>query len=340
MEDGLQSWCEQHFADKRHLVVRSLRALTGGWENEVYAFDLEYGDTADRRTQPLILRIYPGDYAEMKARREFDAMRKLHKAAYPVPYVHSLEVSGSPFGKPFLIMERIEGELLRDRMVALPETDRAHLRANFCRLLVYLHQLDWRPFEHDDMEYDESNPYYFVDRYITGEREVLEEWGLPGFRPVLEWLDARRDQVPCAQAAVVHGDFHSGNVLVGASGAMVVIDWTGCNVSDPRLDLAKTLVFVRAYGTEERRQLYAREYERLSGKELRRIEWFEALACSLRLRDIVIALSKGPGKLGWRPEIADTVKKHMAGNLQTYEFLRERTGLRVPEVESVLGATL
>jgi aminoglycoside phosphotransferase (APT) family kinase protein len=203
-------------------------------------------------------------------------------------------------------------------------------------VLVELHELDWRPFEDEGTSYDASEPYFFVDKYLAGEREVLEEWDLPGFLPVLAWLEKRRDEVPCFKPVVIHGDFHAGNLLVCGDGSMVVLDWTGCQISDVRLDLARTLLFIRVYGSEERRMLYLTEYERLAGGKLQHLEWFEALGCSLRLRDVVIALSKGPEKLGWRPDVGSTVMEQMAGNRQTYEFLLERTGVRVPEVEDLL----
>lgn len=321
MQDGLEAYCARRFPEKQQLQVNDFRSVTGGWENEVYAFDLEYGPPEDRRTDPLILRVYPGDYADLKSHREFHAMRKLHTAGYPVPYVHILESSDSPFGKPFLIMERVEGQLMRARMSALAEADRGELRTQFCRLLVQLHNLDWRPFQEKGTSYEAQGPYAFVDKYLTGEREVVEEWHLPGFLPTLTWLEKRRGEVPCIKPAVIHGDFHAGNLLIRHDGSVVVLDWTGCQVGDPRLDLARTLLFIRAYGSEERRKHYVAEYERLAGEQMQQLEWFEALACLLRLRDVVIALSKGPAKLGWRPDVGSTVRQHMAGNRQTYEFL-------------------
>jgi len=336
MQDGLEAYCRRRFPEKGQLQVKDFRSLTGGWENEVYAFDLEYGPPEDRRSDQLILRVYPGDHADFKSQREFHAMRKLHTAGYPVPYVHILEKSDSPFSKPFLIMDWVEGQLLSVRMSTLPEAERAALRTRFCQLLVRLHHLDWRPFQEEGTNYEADKPYFFVDKYLAGEQEVLEEWGLPGFAPVLAWLGERRDDVPCLGPAVTHGDFHAGNLLLRDDGSVIVIDWTGCRVSDARLDLARTLLFIRAYGSEDRRMLYLAEYERLAGAQLQQLEWFEALACSLRLRDVVIALSNGPEKLGWRPDIASTVRAQIAGNRETYEFLRELTGVRVPEVETLL----
>ena len=36
-------------------------------------------------------------------------MHKLYQAGYPVPQVLHLEQETSPFGKPFVIMERVDG---------------------------------------------------------------------------------------------------------------------------------------------------------------------------------------------------------------------------------------
>src|SRR4051794_13945398 len=104
-------------------------------------------------------------------------------------------------------------------------------------------------------------------------------------------------KVPCVKLAVTHGDFHAGNLLICGDASLIVIDWTGCHVSDARFDVARTLLVIRAYGSEERRKLYLAEYERLAGEKLQHLDWFAALACSLRLRDVAIALSKGPEKL-------------------------------------------
>jgi len=214
MQHDLEAYCRGRFPQKRQSQVKDLRRLPGGWENDVYAFDLEYGEDEDRRMDRLVLRIYPGDYADVKSYREFHAMTKLYTAGYPVPYVHILETGDSPFGKPFLIMDRVDGQLLRARMSSLPEAERTELRTEFCRLFVQLHRLDWRPFQDETTGHEATGPYFFVDKYLAGEREVVEEWGMPGFLPVLAWLQERRHEVPCVKPAVTHGDFHADNVLI------------------------------------------------------------------------------------------------------------------------------
>jgi len=232
----------------------------------------------------------------------------------------------------------LKGDLLYALIYELPEEEKARLRTRFFQLFVDLHSLDWRQFREDGDCFEEQAPYAFVDKYPVEEREVLEESGLVGFLPALSWLEERRDNVPCVRPAVMHGDFHMSNVLVREDGSMVVLDWTGCQVSDPRLDLALALVLISAYGTEERRRFYLREYERMAGTQISNIEWFEVLACVWRLRAITMALAQGPGKLGWRADVESTILQNKTIIRNIYDFLVERTSARVPEVESLLAS--
>jgi hypothetical protein len=47
--------------------------------------------------------------------------------------------------------------------------------------------------------HEATGPYFFVDKYLAGEREVVEEWGMPGFLPVLAWLQEDVIEVPCVK---------------------------------------------------------------------------------------------------------------------------------------------
>ena len=191
MQDDLEAYCRRRFPEKGQLQVKDFRSLTGGWENEVYAFDLEYGPPEDRQSDQLILRVYPGDHADFKSQREFHAMRKLHTAGYPVPYVHILEKSDSPFSKPFLIMDWVEGQLLSVRMSTLPEAERAALRTRFCQLLVRLHHLDWRPFKEEGTNYEADNRTSSSISIWRASRRYSRSGASPVSRPC--WPGSGRD---------------------------------------------------------------------------------------------------------------------------------------------------
>jgi len=79
--------------------------------------DLEYGQA---RRDGLILRLYPGADAREKSAREHRSLRLLRKAGYPVPETFLLRIDDSPFGKPVVIMERVDGEDLWPRLFRAP----------------------------------------------------------------------------------------------------------------------------------------------------------------------------------------------------------------------------
>ena len=89
--------------------------------------------------QRMVLRVFSGDNAGRKARKEFNLMRRLHEVTYPVPEVYSHEETGDTLGKPFILMERIMGKTLdvlieqkRDK-----KTDKlTGLSGNYIRVLL------------------------------------------------------------------------------------------------------------------------------------------------------------------------------------------------------------
>ncbi|NIV28675.1 MAG: phosphotransferase [Anaerolineae bacterium] len=133
MQNRLQTYCERAFPAKQGVRVSDLTSISAGWESDIYSFDIEHGSAEERQREALILRVYPGDDAHEKSAREFHGMSQLHKAGYPVPQVLVLErenfpfdaAQGRPFGKPFVIMERIKSEMLWPLLCcsAQPERD-------------------------------------------------------------------------------------------------------------------------------------------------------------------------------------------------------------------------
>ena len=110
-----------------------------GWETEIYSFDIEYWLAAQVRRKGLVVRLYPGDGASAKAAHEFRGMRQLYDSGYPVPRVLALEGDGSPLGRPFILMERIDGEILWPLLMNSTGGHQQQLLTLFCELFVRLH---------------------------------------------------------------------------------------------------------------------------------------------------------------------------------------------------------
>ena len=340
IQHRLQTYCANAFPGKRDLRVTGLNNISSGWESDVYAFVLEHGRAGEREREDLVLRVYPGDDARVKSAREFRGMRWLHRAGYPVPEVLALENDDSPFGRPFVIMERIEGQLLWSLMFRGER--QKELMTLFCKLLVGLHTLEWRPVVDDASRYasryDTGDPYTFVDRVLDSGRSTLARYPQSGFAPILEWLEVRRDQAPCPRPSFVHLDFHPENVLLRDDGTAVVIDWTQVDISDPRFDLAWTLLLVSTYEDIKWRDVILDEYERLAGSRVEQIEYFDVYVCVKRLFSVMVSLSEGAETMGMRPEAIAKMRQQMGATQKVYDLLLERTGIAIPEVEKVLAS--
>ena len=338
VQSRLQAYYARAFPARQGVQVSDLARISAGWESDMYSFTVEYGPAGERRREELILRIYPGSDAHDKSAREFHGMSQLHRVGYPVPQVLILERENSPFGKPFVIMERIEGQVLWPLLSSSPKEKQRELLTLFCELFVQLHTLDWPPFERDMARYDTGDPYTFVDHQQREWRLALTDFPQSGFLPVLEWLEARREQVPCLRPAPIHWDYHPGNVLLRDDGSAVVVDWTQVEISDPRFDLAWTLLLMGSNESVEWREFILREYERLAGAQVEQLEYFDVAACTKRLASVYFSLSLGPEKLGMRPDAVAMMKQHMEAHQKVYDLLLERTGIRIAEVERLLAS--
>ena len=338
MQSHLQAYYARVFPARQGVRVSDLTSISAGWESEIYSFTVEYGPAGGRRCEELILRIYPGDDAHDKSAHEFQGMSQLSKAGYPVPQVLVLECENSPFGRPFVIMERIEGQILWPLLFHSPQEKQQELLTLFCELFVQLHTLEWGPFVRDVARYDTGDPYTFVDRELSRWRGFFTRFPKPDFFPVLEWLEARRGEVPCLRPSPIHWDYHPGNVLLRDDGSAVVIDWTQFDVSDSRFDLAWTLLLVSSYEGPQWREPILREYERLTGARVEQIAYFDAAACFKRLYSIALSISDGAEKLGMRPGAEAEMKRQGGAIQRIYDLLLERTGIRVAEVERLLAS--
>lgn len=336
VQNRLLTYCAQAFPDWQVTEVSGVTDISTGWESELYSFVLECGPPANRRREALILRLYPGDGGAAKAAHEFHSLRRLRRAGYPVPEALALEREDAPFGRPFILIEKIDGEVMWPLMSRSSVEAQEALLTLFCKLFVQLHALDWRAFADDADRDSAGDRHLFVDRWLRVARDTLDRSPHADFLPAVAWLEGQRDALACDRASPVHQDFHPNNVLVRPDGSAVVIDWTGFAVSDARFDLAWTLVLAHAYAGAEMRDRILREYERLTGAAVRQVECFEVCACARRLYDIAVSLSDGAERQGMRPEAVAAMKRQRGATERVYDMLTARAGIRIKSIEVLL----
>ncbi|MBT9176840.1 MAG: hypothetical protein DDT20_01162 [Firmicutes bacterium] len=214
------------------LAVLNMLNLNDGWECEVYSFELRFMDKGLRQSRPMILRMYTGQEVPLlgsKAMREFNTLRQLSCAGFPVPQVYLLECDQVHLGSPFIIMEKIEGERLDHLCAAGSPAEREKLFGEMCELFVSLHNLHWRCFEEQELEAPQA-----VQREIERHRELAIYAQAEYTLPALAWLEERASTVAEGALALAYWDYHSSNIIIDSDGNAYVFDWAGAYVTDHR----------------------------------------------------------------------------------------------------------
>ncbi len=313
VQTRLMKWFDEKDHEKKDIIVSNIESISEGWESEIYSFHILYnGNLHD----DLILRVYPGDFASEKASKEFHGMKKLHSIGFPVPKVFALEHDVSFFGRPFVLMEKINGKLIQQVFNESSSEKQKELLTLFCSTFVWLHKINWKNFVEDPSLYKTDDPYSFISNELTRAYETAKYFDLLSIaQPVLEWLDDRKLSVPCEKLSIVHGDYHPNNIILTNDNTAYVIDWTNINIADYRTDLAWTLLLTSSYGNPEAYTMVLNEYESISGKKVKGIDYFIVFAIARRLFSIIVSIKLGPSKLGMRPGAEKMIKS----NIKTYK---------------------
>lgn len=212
--------------------IADLAPLGGGASKDMWAFRLELDDGE----KALVLRRQPAGRAQSSqglpsVAAEAELVRLAARAGVPVPAVAFQLPRGSAAGDGYA-MERISGETVGSRVVRLPEL--AEARAGLARrcgeVLAQLHQIR----DHAPLGLRVQGPRDALaaldERYrATGQHR-------PVFEFALRWLCEHLPNNP--QRVLLHGDFRTGNLMVGPDGLRAVLDWELAHVGVPAYDLS------------------------------------------------------------------------------------------------------
>jgi aminoglycoside phosphotransferase (APT) family kinase protein len=206
--------------------VTGIQQLPGGASRESWGAAARTPGGAERRL--ILLRDPRGSDRRRDVTVEAAAMVAARAVGVPAPelYDHGAVALGP--GRAYLLMERLDGEtiprrLLRDEAYAAA---RPRLARRLGEVLARIHQV--AP--------DSVAGLPRVDA-LSEAIGLYEDFAEP--RPALEiglrWL--AKHQPPPSADALVHGDFRTGNLIVGEDGLRGVLDWELAHRGDPMLDL-------------------------------------------------------------------------------------------------------
>lgn len=318
MDTELQQYLATRYPDAQ---FSDLKFLSQGFECDVYAFRLGQRE--------FIIRLYLGNGGAEKAVRECSGMKRLYEMGYPVPEILLSEADDSIMGKPFIIMEKLDGQNLWP--VLSVSDDAARLLKQFSSLLAQLHSLDWRAFTLDAARI-EANPSVILDDVIANARRQYTEFQAEGFLKIADWLEANK---PAARPAVVHLDFHANNVFLRGDGRMTVIDWSQIGVSDYRNDLAWTLQIMGDYGAPGWGDQILKAYSDV--RPVPDLDYFVVMGYVKNLASTIISARAGGESMGLRADAVSGLKDDLPFIRRAAQRIREITGLTISDVEAVLN---
>lgn len=276
----LQAALTRHLG--RPALVRDLQRLTGGANRTTLSFDV---DLAGERRQLIVqlgtLSADPcaGIVPEVTTEQQAHVMIAGRRAGVPAPNVVAILEPADGLGEGY-VTERVAGETLGPRIIRDERFAAARpMMARQCgEILAAIHRIDpaQLPFL---MRQDAAE-------HVAAHRRIVDFYGfrLPALELALRWT---AENVPRNQRhTVVHGDFRTGNLIVGEDGIRCVLDWELAQTGDPMQDLGWLCIRTWRFGGSgpvggfgSREDLYA-AYERASGHAVdpAHVRFWEAFA--------------------------------------------------------------
>jgi aminoglycoside phosphotransferase (APT) family kinase protein len=231
---------------EQDVEVVALRRLSGGASMETWSLDVR----RDAVTVPAILRCdrrgaAPGGAMRVDRPDERRVLELVHDRGVPVPAVLAGGDRESALGMTWLLMERLEGEtiarkLLRDDAFA---SARPLVTGQCARALAGIHTVT-------AAEAVFLGPPRDAESMLREQLDLLDMLGepSPAFEFGVRWLLGHLP--PPVEPALVHGDFRTGNLMIGPDGLRGVLDWELAHVGDPREDLGWFCVRAWRFGND------------------------------------------------------------------------------------------
>ena len=334
INEQLTKYLSEQHPDRSNISLSNISEINMGWETELFTLEINYDSDEVHHKENRVLRIFSGESAGNKVTKEYQLMKTLYEAGYPVPEVYHNDTTGDIIGKPFILMKRIMGKTLDDTYNnETPEEADKGLNILF-RLFHRLHQLDITEFtDIPGVTYTEDTTKTILDYYSDCVEDVL-----PWIEPVVLWLQDNKPETSHELQSLLHLDYHGMNVMMDEDGKPYVIDWSAAMIADYRLDLAWTVLLYTTFGGEFFRDLILGKYSELSGKTIENIEYYEVIAATRRIIDFGKTVTGGSGASGLKPEIVEIMKDSKEHFMKVHDFLTARTGIRLEEFDQILNS--
>lgn len=294
---------------RRHsgsVTVRLVQPLSGGAASLSWRVDAE----RNGRAWPLIVQRAGAEGATLGRGAQAVLLRVAARRGVPVPTVAAVFDAEDALGDAWAV-EALPGEALAPKW--LRTVDGGMLTAQLGAALAAVHAV--RPGEVEAAGLSAPHP-------LESLQDLYRSIGVVSavFDLAFDWLGGRLTP----GADLVHGDFRSGNFLVGADGLVAVLDWELAHVGDRHADIGWICVNAWRFG---RWQMPVGGF----GEREAFYDAYEAAGGAPVDRDLATAYELW-GTLRWGVMCLQMAHAHMSGVAVSVE--RAAIGRRVSETEA------
>lgn len=302
-------------------TVGAAAPLAGGASRETWRIDAEVGGAR----YALVLRMDQASSMNPDALdrpAEFALLERAVAAGVLAPRPRWLDPDGRALGRPFLLMDRIEGESIGPRVLRRPELAeaRARMPQQMAEQLARIHAVDLAGLDALPRPPAGLSP---AGHALAQARALIDALGVasPALEFGMRWLEQHAPE--CPRPTLVHGDFRVGNLIVGPEGLRAVIDWEFAHIGDPAEDLAWPCVRDWRFGNDALRvgglgelEPFLAAYTAASGRAVdpQALRYWEVM-----------------GNLRWAATCRSQAQRHLSGADPSVEYAS--LGRRAAEME-------
>jgi aminoglycoside phosphotransferase (APT) family kinase protein len=288
-----------HQSGAARVKIHSLTQLTAGAVQENWKIEAEFLGGPHAGQCALVLRTDAPTRLSASLSRfdEYSVLRAAFRAGVRVPEPLFFCDEPNPLGRPFFLMRWMSGVTSGAKLVhgEAGASRRGTVATELARELAAIHAVKPSCSDLPALRAPPSDPaalrLALYRRWLDDfdDSRPAAEWGL-------RWLELEK---PGATEIVLsHGDFRTGNYLVGDEGLTAILDWEFASWSDPHEDIGwfcckswRFGAFDREAGGLVPRATFYRAYEEHSGRSLdpRRLHYWEVMAS---LRWLILALQQ------------------------------------------------
>jgi aminoglycoside phosphotransferase (APT) family kinase protein len=286
VQDRLTGWLREQLPGSEEVRVEGLDRVEFGHSAEMMLLTVVSRTDGAARREDVVLRMRPPEPGLLEPydlQRQVDVLRALEGTPVRAPKALWSEPTGAVLGRPFFVMERLDGEVFELEPGAELDTVPGRLR-RMCESLVdqlaAIHSVDLQATGLAALG-DGRN---FLDEELdhwTSEMRRVQKGPLPALERLAAELRERRPE-QSARVTLVHGDPKPGNFAFVGDEVNAVFDWELADIGDPLCDVGylellwNMPVGITSGPSSMTADEFIHRYEERTGMIVQHREWYRA----------------------------------------------------------------